>query len=100
MLNENGIVLTNIIGSIEGKDSKFIEYEYATYKAIFDDVKIFMVANKDKTDRQNLILVGIKGNPEKDETKYSEYEQYLEMEVMEFSTDKKIVTDDYAPIGN
>ena len=100
MLNENGIVLTNIIASIEGENSKFIEYEYSTYKAVFDDVKIFMVASKDKVDKQNLILVGIKGNPEKDETKYSEYEQYLNMEVTEFETDKQIVTDDFAPIGN
>ena len=100
MLNENGMVLTNIIASIEGEESDFIEYEYATYRAVFDDVKIFMVANKDRTDRQNLILVGIKGNPQIDETKSSEYLQYLDMEVAEFETDKKIVTDDFAPIGN
>ena len=100
MLNENGMVLTNIIASIEGEDSDFIEYEYATYKAVFDDVKIFMVANKDRTDKQNLILVGIKGKPQIDETKTSEYLQYLDMEVTEFETDKNIVTDDFAPIGN
>ena len=100
MLNENGLVLTNIIASIEGEESDFIEYEYATYKAIFDDVKIFMVANKDRTDRQNLILMGIKGNPQIDETKTSEYLQYLDMEATEFETDKNIVTDDFAPIGN
>ncbi|MEI3402303.1 MAG: hypothetical protein V8R51_08440 [Clostridia bacterium] len=56
----NGMMLTNIIASIEGEESKFIQYEYATYRAVFDDVKIFMVANKDRTDRQNLILVGIR----------------------------------------
>lgn len=100
MLNENGIVLTNIIASIEGEESELIQYEYSTYRAVFDEVKIFMVANKDRTDKQNLILVGIKGKPEIDETKYSEYKQYLEMEVTEFKTDKKVVTDDYAPIGN
>ena len=100
MLNENGIVLTNIIASIEGEDSDFIEYEYATYKAVFDDVKIFFVSNKDRTDKQNLILVGIKENPEIDETKASEYWQYLDMEVTDFKTDKPIVTDDFAPIGD
>lgn len=100
MLNENGIVLTNIISSLEGKDSEFIKYEYATYKAVFDDVKIFVVQTEDRQERQNLILVGIKGNPEKDETKYDEYEKYLSMEVTEFETDKPIVTDNFAPIGN
>ena len=81
-------------------ESKFIKYEYATYKAVFDDVKIFTVNTKKRDDRQNLILVGIKGNPQKDETKYDEYAKYLDMEVLEFDTDKKIVTDDFAPIGN
>ena len=81
MLNENGVVLTNIIASIEGEDSDFIKYEYTTY-------------------RQKLILVGFKGNPERNETKYPEYWQYLDMEVIEFETDKQIVTDDFAPIGN
>ena len=100
ILKSNGIVLTNIIASIEGEESNFIQYEYATYKAVFDDVKIFMVANKDRTDRQNLILVGIKGKPEIDIMKKSEYERYLDMEVTEFETNKKIVTDDYAPIGH
>ncbi len=100
MLNDDGIVLTNIISSVDGKDSDFIKYEYSTYKAVFDDVKIFMVNNKDRNDEQNLILVGIKGNPEIDETKFQEYEKYLDMEVAEFETDKQIVTDDFAPIGN
>ena len=100
MLNDNGMVLTNVISSVEGEESKFIKYEYATYKAVFDDVKIFMVSNHDKYDKQNLILVGIKGNPEKDTEKYEEYTKYLNMEVTEFETDKQIVTDDFAPIGN
>lgn len=100
MLNENGIVLTNIISSVDGDESEFIKYEYATYKAVFDDVKIFNVNTKEKDDRQNLILVGIKGNPQKDETKNDEYAKYLDMQVTEFETDKQIVTDDFAPIGN
>ena len=100
MLNDNGIVLTNIISSLEGEDTDFIEYEYATYKAVFDDVKIFQVQDRDYTESQNLILVGIKGNPQINEDKYEEYKNYLNMEITNFKTDKKIVTDDFAPIGN
>jgi len=100
MLNDNGIVLTNIIASLDGKDSKFIQYEYSTYKAVFDDVKIFTVSTKESGSRQNLILVGIKGKPQLDETKYNEYANCLDMEVIQFETDKKVVTDDFAPIGN
>ena len=100
MLNDNGIVLTNIISSLEGEDTDFIEYEYATYKAVFDDVKIFQVQDRDYTENQNLILVGIKGNPQINEDKYEEYKNYLNMEITNFKTDKNIVTDDFAPIGN
>ena len=100
MLNENGIVITNIISSSEDDDAKFIEYEYSTYKAIFDDVKVFKVADRDASDIQNLILVGIKGNTEIDNSKFEEYSQYLNMQISDFKTDKKIVTDDFAPIGN
>ena len=99
-LNENGIVLTNIISSIEGENSKFIQYEYATYKAVFDDVKIFMVNSNDREIEQNLILMGIKGNLEIDDSKFEKYNNYLKMEVTNFETNKKIVTDDFAPIGN
>ena len=100
MLNENGIVLTNIISSIEGEDAEFIQYEYATYRAVFDDVKVFAVNSRDRETSQNLILVGIKGNPQIDGSKYEEYVDYLDMEVTEFETDKEIVTDDFAPIGS
>ena len=100
MLNDNGIVLTNIISSLEGEDADFIKYEYATYKAVFDDVKIFQVQDRDYTESQNLILVGIKGNPQINEDKYEEYKNYLNMEITNFKTGKNIVTDDFAPIGN
>ena len=100
MLNENGVVITNIISSLEGENSNFIQYEYATYKAVFNDVKIFKVTDREKSDTQNLILIGIKGKQDIDETKYDEYSQYIDMQLNYFKTDKKIVTDDWAPIGN
>ena len=100
-LKENGIVITNVISAIEGKDSDFIKYEYATYKAVFDDVKIFAVKDyKEKEESQNLILIGIKGNPQIDENKHDEYVELLEKEILDFTTDKNIVTDDFAVIGN
>ena len=100
MLNENGVVITNIISALEGKKSKFIKYEYATYKAVFDDVKVFKVTDREQSEVQNLILVGIKGTPDIDESKYDEYLQYINMQVNDFETDREVVTDDFAPIGN
>lgn len=100
MLNENGMLITNIISALEGEDADFMKYEYATYKAVFDDVKIFRVRDRTEDIKQNLILVGIKGKPNINEDKYLEYEKYLEREIKGFETDKNIVTDDFAPIGN
>ena len=100
MLNENGVVITNIISALKGDNAKFIQYEYAPYKAVFDDVRIFRVADMDVNDIQNLILVGIKGNLKMDSSKSEEYSQYLNMQISDFKTDKTIVTDDFAPIGN
>lgn len=97
-LNDGGIVITNIISSLEGKDSDFIKYEYATYKAVFSDVKIFKVTPTDEQNKQNLILIGFKDKPTIDETKYEQYEYLLRNEITDFESDKKILTDDYTPM--
>ena len=100
MLNEGGIVMTNVISSLEGKDSKFVKHEYATYKKVFDDVKLFMVNTQDKNQVQNLILIGIKGESNIDKSKEEKYQVLLETEVKDFESDSQISTDDFAPIGS
>ena len=100
-LNDNGTVITNIISAVEGDDADFIKYEYSTYKAIFDDVKVFKVnPNHADDEEQNLILVGIKGNGNINTDKEEEYKELLSNEIKDFTSDKPIVTDDYAPIGD
>ena len=100
-LNDNGIVITNIISSLEGKEDDFIKYEYATYKAVFPEVKLFKVRDLENSSRQNLILVGFKnGENNINEEKYNEYKNLLDMEVKDFTSDREIVTDHFAPIGD
>lgn len=99
-LNDNGIVITNIISALEGKEADFIKYEYATYEAVFDEVKIYKVSpNRENTQRQNLILIGIKGKMNSNEEKEETYQELLQTELTNFSSDKEVVTDNYAPIG-
>lgn len=102
MLNENGMVITNIISSLEGENSDFIKYEYSTYKAVFDDVKVFAVNDtNDISKRQNLILVGFNGNNGYvNNDKQDDYIKLLKNEIVEYKSDKWISTDDFAPIGN
>lgn len=99
-LNDNGIVATNIISAVEGEKSDFIKYEYATYKKVFNDVKIFRVRDITDEEEQNLILIGFKGEANKNEEKYEQYSSLLEREIINFESDKQVVTDNYAPIGN
>ena len=100
-LDENGTVITNIISAIEGDDADFIKYEYSTYKAIFDDVKVFQVnPNNSDDEEQNLILVGIKRNGNINTDKEKEYGELLNNEIKDFTSDKPVITDDYAPIGD
>lgn len=99
-LNDNGIVITNIISAIEGKEADFIKYEYATYQAVFDEVKVYKVSpNTENTKEQNLILIGIKGKMNINKEKEKTYQKLLQTELTNFSSDKQIVTDNYAPVG-
>ena len=103
-LNDDGIVITNIVGSLKGENSKMINYEYATYKAVFEDVKVFHVQKEYFKDDeiQNLILVGFKRKPKEDLLNSEKYEQYktlLEKELQEYKFTKTIATDDLCPIG-
>lgn len=100
ILNDNGMVITNVISSLEGKEADFIEYEYSTYKKVFDDVKVFKVRNYEDNERQNIILIGFKGNTNINDSKYEEYKDLLDMEIKDFTSNKGISTDNYAPIGN
>lgn len=101
ILNENGMVITNVVSSLSGSNSDFIKYEYSTYQKVFDEVKVFQVNPEiGEETLQNLILIGIKGNPQIDEGVYEEYRSLLETELIDFTSDKGISTDHYAPIGN
>lgn len=97
-LNDNGIAIANIISAVEGEKEEFIKYEYSTYKAVFDDVKVFKVKDVENSKKQNLILVGIKGNINI-ETNY-EYSNLLKNEINNFDSNYKILTDNYCPIGS
>jgi len=62
-LKDNGVVVANIGGALAGDGSKFFRAELATFRAVFDEVRVYKVASeREDSELQNLILVGIKGN--------------------------------------
>ena len=100
LLNDDGIVITNVISSLTGKNAKFIEHEYSTYKAVFENVKVFRAQNGFEDDElQNLILIGFKNGVIEDSNVGDKYKNLLNREVLDFTSSKGVVTDDLCAIG-
>ncbi|MBC7899873.1 MAG: fused MFS/spermidine synthase [Saprospiraceae bacterium] len=61
ILKDDGVVIFNLGSAITGEGSRFLQAEFATYKAIFPNVYLFKV-NSDYTDEslQNLVIVASK----------------------------------------
>lgn len=64
MLEDGGILVSNIPGALEGPSSKFLNSEYLTYKAVFPTVLAFAAADSQSPRlAQNVMILGIKGDP-------------------------------------
>ncbi len=100
-LNDGGLVMVNIVSSIEGEKGKFVRAEYATYKEVFPQVFLFAVQNPDDAYKnQNIMLVALKSE------KISEWESpnkevnKLLSKVWKkpIADDMPVLTDDFAPV--
>ena len=101
ILNNDGLVILNIVSSLEGKNGQFLRAEYATYKNVFPQVYLFPItAPNDGEKLQNIILVALKSeiNPafNSDDPKINEYLQHVWKK--EVDLDMPILTDDCAPV--
>lgn len=102
-LSDNGLVFINIISSINGKGSKLFKSEYLTLDAVFDQVLVFPIWDRNVRTNQNIVLVGRKGDKVFN-NKLSESEDYLKklnlnsMDVSDYLKGGKIFSDDYAPV--
>lgn len=89
-LNENGLYLTNIISSLEGDNSKFLNAEVNTLKQVFKNVYVIpcIENKKDLTTIINNMVISTDSN--------------LNFEnVYNFANDNLIVlTDDYCPVDS
>jgi len=101
ILNDDGIVILNIISSIEGEKGQFLRAEYATYKSIFPNVYLFPVTHPDcGSIVQNIILIALKSEQKQvfnsNNLELNEYLKHLWNK--EIKIDKSILIDDYAPV--
>ncbi len=102
LLEDNGVVLVNLISTIDGDGGKFLRAQYQTYRSVFRQVYLFPVANQDPTIAQNIVLVAMKGNKVPDfisvDGEINGYLSHLYKGAI--SNDVPILTDDYAPVDN
>jgi len=62
ILKDDGVVIFNLGGALEGKGSRFLHAELRTYNAVFPHVYLYKVdTSKDESNTQNVIIVALKG---------------------------------------
>jgi spermidine synthase len=101
LLNEDGVMLANVITSIEGDSGKFLRAEYHTLKKVFPYVYVFPVSFPENgTEVQNIMLVGIKSFKQPNLTSPNPIlSQYLSnLWTKDISNDMGILVDDFAPV--
>ena len=107
------VVISTEIGNINiNGHNQLTKITQEQYKALMEkqDFKLWVekgyiiinapVRNVEDTTRQNLILVGFKNGENVNSEKYDEYKNLLDMEITNFSSDREVVTDHFAPIGD
>ncbi len=100
-LNDEGVVMMNIISSIEGEKGKFLRAEYATYSEVFPQVYIFQVEKSiNSNDVQNIMLVALK-NSKKPSFLSNNKEiskQLSNLWKKPIENDTPVLTDDFVPV--
>ena len=88
-LNENGVYLTNIISSLDGKDSKFLKAEVNTISQVFKNVYVIPVSTLDEEKVQNIMVIA------------SDEELTLEKVFnINIKENEIVITDDICPVDN
>jgi spermidine synthase len=101
MLTEDGIVIENLIASIEGPASEFMKAEYATYKEVFPQLYFFACHDPDDPELlQSISMIALKSDkiPEFHNADPELNDYLLHRIYPDFSSDAMILTDDFAPV--
>jgi spermidine synthase len=102
-LADDGVVILNILSSMEGRTGRFLRAEYITYKTVFKRVYLFPVtSSEDGTIWQNVMLVASKSGKELDlagvDSRLREFSSHVWKKPV--SEDVPVLTDDFAPVDS
>lgn len=99
VLNNGGVLIMNVISSIEGEKGLFTRAEYRTLKEVFPTVHVFPVDSADPLEVQNIIFVASKsggGLPVSDDPELAQFLSRVWKNTI--TEDMPVLTDDYAPV--
>jgi spermidine synthase len=100
-LADDGVVVVNILASIEGDKGRFLRAEYATFKAVFPQVYLYPVSYPTSgMSWQNVMLVALKSSrPAPLTSSDPELGELLRHRWLKpVAADVPPLTDDYAPV--
>lgn len=101
MLNENGVVIENLIASIDGPAGAFMKSEFATFKEVFPQVFLFACHDPlDKDRLQSISMVAVKSDQAPSFSNTDDMLQdFLDHKIdVVIPSDVIILTDEYAPV--
>jgi spermidine synthase len=99
LLEDEGVMLLNVIGSLDGVGSIFVSAEYATFKSIFPQVYVFPIDPSSRVGLQNILfVVGKSEKPLSLVSAHPEMAEYLGRRWNGTFTEGKILTDEFAPV--
>jgi spermidine synthase len=100
-LADDGVVVVNILASIEGDKGRFLRAEYATFKAVFPQVYLYPVSYPASgMSWQNVMLVALKSSrPAPLTSSDPDLDELLNHRWLKpVAADLPPLTDDYAPV--
>jgi spermidine synthase len=104
-LSPQGVVMANIISTLNPENNHFLQAEVATYRSVFQSVLLFAVQYPDPSEAekkyfQNFMLVGIKSGAGVSLSSLDpELNSYLQhLYLLEVPPSTSVLTDEYAPV--
>lgn len=97
ILSDDGVMLLNVIGSLEGAGSAFVGAEFRTFKEIFPYVYLFPINPLNSVSIQNILLVASKQELSLESTD-PEMAGYLDRFWTKPAPSGILLTDEFAPV--
>lgn len=99
-LDDDGVVVINVYGALEGSDSQLFRSILTTFKDVFNETKVFAVTDKNKTNKLQSLVILASNNISKEPSGLIKTDEpiFLSKEVKKEITFGELLTDDWAPV--